>query len=156
MRELPRGRRGFTLVELIAAITIVAILAAVSLPRLTAASPSFAARGFADGVAAALRQARAVAFASGCDVQFTVDANGYRAFQRAASGTHCATGGAFSTPVQNGAGSTLNELRPAGAVLAANRQFIFSGADGSVAGGPFTINIATQAAITVDASGVIR
>jgi len=72
--------RGFTLIELIASITIIAILAAVALPRMTAATP-FAERGYADGIAASLRQSRAVALASGCAVQFTIDAAGYRAFK---------------------------------------------------------------------------
>ena len=84
--------RGFTLVEVIASITIIAVLAAVALPRVTAATP-FAERGYADGIAASLRLARAVAIASGCDVQFTIDAAGYRALQRAAAGTHCARRG---------------------------------------------------------------
>ena len=156
MRELTRDERGFTLIELIAAITIMAILAAVALPRLTTAPTQFAARGYADGVAASLRQARAVALASGCDVQFTISPSGYTAFQRAASGTHCATAGSFSTPVTRGDGNPLNELQPQGVVLAATRQFVFSGLNGGVAGGPINIGIATQAAIIVDASGVLR
>jgi len=109
--------RGFTLIELIASITIIAILAAVALPRMTAATP-FAERGYADGIAASLRQSRAVALASGCAVQFTIDAAGYRAFQHAASGTHCAAAGAWSTPVKRGDGQSLIELQPAGVTLA--------------------------------------
>ena len=60
MRALSRSGRGFTLVELIASITIVTILAAVALPRVTAANP-FQARGYADTLATNLRKARAVA-----------------------------------------------------------------------------------------------
>jgi MSHA pilin protein MshC len=145
MRAPSHAYRGFTLIELIAAITIIAILAAVALPRMTAATP-FAERGYADTVAAHLRQARTVAVASGCEVQFTIDAAGYRALQRPAAGTHCAAAGAWVTPV-------FNEMQPAGIVLAANRQFVFA-ADGSVAGGPLTIDIGPQV-LTVDASGLV-
>lgn len=145
--------RGFTLIELVASITIIAILAAVSLPRLSATQP-FAERGYADGVAASLRQARAVALASGCDVQFSIDAAGYRAFQHAASGTHCAPAGAWTTPVQRGDGNALNELQTAGLVLAANRQFVFT-SDGRVPAGPVAINIGLQT-ISVGATGVVQ
>ena len=51
---------GFTLVELVATLTIAAILAAAAGPRLFSSQP-FAARGYADDVASALRQARSVA-----------------------------------------------------------------------------------------------
>jgi MSHA pilin protein MshC len=148
-----RNSRGFTLIELIASITIVAILAAVALPRLTAATP-FAERGYADGIAASLRQSRAVALASGCAVQFTIDAAGYRAVQRATgANNHCAAAGAWSTPVRRGDGQSLLELQPAGVTLAASRQFVIA-ADGSVAAGPITINVGPQA-IVVDVSGVV-
>ena len=90
---------------MIATIVIVAILAAVAVPRMPVAQP-FQERGYAESLAASLRQSRAVAIASGCDVQFTIDAVGYRALQRGASGTHCATSGVFSTPVRRGDGAT--------------------------------------------------
>ena len=153
MRTHRKDCRGFTLIELIASITIIAILAAVSLPHLAAATP-FAERGYADGVAASLRQARAVALASGCDVQFTIDAAGYRAMQHAAAGTHCAAAGAWTTPVQRGVGNALTELQPAGVALAANRQLVFA-STGNVAPAPVTINIGPQV-LTVDAFGVVQ
>ena len=144
--------RGFTLIELIASITILAILAAVALPRMTAATP-FAERGYADGIAASLRQSRSVALASGCAVQFTIDAAGYRAFQHAVGASnHCAAAGAWSTPVMRGSQSLI-ELQPSGVTLAANRQFVFA-ADGSV-GANISINLGPQA-ITVDSSGMVQ
>lgn len=146
MRAPSRAYRGFTLIELIAVITIIAILAAVSLPRLTAANP-FAERGYADSVAADLRRARAVAFATGCDVQFTIDGNGHRALQRAAAGTHCAAAGAWVTPV-------FSAIQPADVVLGANRQLVFS-ADGTLATAAVTIDIGTRS-ISVTDSGLVQ
>jgi MSHA pilin protein MshC len=148
----PKCCRGFTLIEVIASITIMAILATVMLTRMTVATP-FSERGYADGITASLRQSRAVALASGCDVQFTITAAGYSAFQHAAAGTHCAAGGPWSTPVRRGDGQNLVEVEPADVDIAADRQFVFA-ADGSVAGGPVTISIGPQT-ITVDASGQV-
>lgn len=149
---------GFTLIELIASITIMAILAAVALPRMTSEQLPFAERGYADGIAASLRQARAVALASGCDVQFTIDAAGYRAFQHGAAVvggvTTCAAAGAWITPVHRGNGQSLLELAPAGVTLAANRQFVFA-PDGRAVFGPVNITVGPQI-INVDVSGVVQ
>ena len=130
---------GFTLIEMIAMITIVAILAAVAIPRMPVAQP-FQERGYAEAIAASIRQSRAVAIASGCDVQFTIDALGYRALQRAASGTHCAAAGAFTTPVARSDGDAIDALLPSGVTAPANRQFVIT-SNGSVAGGAFTITV---------------
>jgi MSHA pilin protein MshC len=146
---------GFTLIELIASITIIAILAAVTLPQMPAVQP-YAERGYADGIAASLRQARAVAIASDCEVQFTITAAGYNALQRGVSATipnHCATAGAFVTPVLRGMGGALNEPQPADVTLAANRQITF-GRDGRVAGGTVTIDVGPHV-ITISPSGAV-
>jgi MSHA pilin protein MshC len=148
--------RGFTLIELIASITIIAIIAAVVWPRTTTAQP-FLEGGYADGVAVALRHARTVAVASGCEVQFTIDAAGYRAFMRGVSAVvpnHCATAGPWVTPVPRGDGVALSAPRPAGVTLGANRQFVFA-TDGAVAAGPLAIVIAGRN-ITVDPSGLVQ
>jgi prepilin-type N-terminal cleavage/methylation domain-containing protein len=147
--------RGFTLIELIASITIVAILVAITLPRLPTVQP-YAERGYADGISASLRQARATAIASGCAVEFTITVAGYSAFQRGNSATipnHCATAGAFVTAVMRGDGNAMTETQPAGVVLAANRSLIF-GPDGRIAGGTVTIDVGPHA-ITIGPSGAV-
>jgi type II secretion system protein H len=152
MRNVPISVAGFTLIELIASITIIAILAAIALPRMTAARP-FTERGYADTVAASLRQSRAVAIASGCAVQFTIDAVGYRSMQRATAGTHCAAAGGFVTPVRRGDGGDLIALQPSDVILGANQQLVFA-PDGTAAGGPYTVTIGPQV-VTIAASGLV-
>jgi MSHA pilin protein MshC len=130
METSPRARgsdAGFTLVELIATLTIAAILAAMAGPRLlSSSSQPFAEGGYADEVAAALRQARTVAVASGCEVRFTIDGNGYSAMQRAAAGSQCATtGNAWPTPVRRGDGRDLAGWPPGGANVAMARTLVF-------------------------------
>ena len=148
MRAPSHAYRGFTVIELIATITIVAILAAVAFPHVTAANfLPMQERGYSDAVAAGLRQARAVAIASSCAVQFTIDADGYRALQRGAVAGRCAAAGAFVTPVLSG-------YPPAGVLPAANRQFEFS-TNGTLPGGTVAINIGYQG-LTLDASGMVQ
>jgi prepilin-type N-terminal cleavage/methylation domain-containing protein len=154
MRPRHRASHGFTLIELIATITIMAIIAAVGLPRLTVATP-FMERGYIDTLAASLRQARAVAIASGCDVQFTVNGTGYSAYQRAPGASNdCAKAGGFVTAVRRGDGDVLAASMPAGVALTVNRQFTFT-SDGSVAGGPYNIDVGPHA-LVVEPSGLVH
>jgi len=141
----PHAPRGFTLIELIAVITIIAILAAVALPSVTAANP-FMDRGYADVVATSLLRARAVARTTGCDVQFTINATGYRAMQRAAAGTHCALAGPFVTAVFSGS-------KPSKVGHGGNRVLTFDN-EGRVAAGPVTIILGGRQ-LTVEASGLV-
>jgi MSHA pilin protein MshC len=154
MAMRPPRQTGLTLVELIAALTIAAILAAMAAPRLLSTA-SFAQRGYADEVGAALLHARAVALASGCAVRFSIDSNGYTAMQRQASGTHCATSGGWSTPVLRSDGRSLAGWPPSSANVSAARSLVFA-TDGSLAGATsVAIAIGTHN-ITVDAGGWVQ
>ena len=70
-RHLVQDEHGVTLIELIAVIIVLGILAAIAVPRFGDLD-AFKARGFYDQVTSALRYAQKVAVASGCDVQVSV------------------------------------------------------------------------------------
>jgi MSHA pilin protein MshC len=144
---------GFTLVELVATLTIAAILAASFGPRLLSSQP-FAARGYADDVAGALRQSRAVAMASGCAVRFTIDSSGYSAAQHGASGTHCAASGGWTTPVLRGDGRMLAAAAPAAATVQAASTLVFA-SDGSLPGGGAALAIGPHV-ISIDTGGWVQ
>jgi MSHA pilin protein MshC len=151
---IPRHRAtGFTLVELVTTLTIAAILAAAAGPRLLSSQP-FAARGYADDVASALRQSRAVAIASGCAVRFNINTSGYTAMQRAVSGTHCAANGGWPTVVRKGDGRPLSGWPPSSANVQAASTLIF-GIDGALSGGGAAIAIGPHV-VAVDAGGWVQ
>ena len=112
------GERGYTVVELVLVIAILGIMMGFAVPRFFDNS-LFAARGYADELAAALRYAQKVAVASGCRVRIAIDASGYALAQQAASGGGCDPDDAsWSTPVRAAdgalaAGSTPSTGMPA-------------------------------------------
>jgi len=93
-RGLPRAA-GFTLVEIVVVLAMLAILAAVAAPRFFNQS-GFQERFYSEDVRSALGHARALAIATGCEVQVTLASTGYALRQRAS----CTTG-AFTQGVAN-------------------------------------------------------
>jgi len=146
---------GFTVIELVATIAILAIVAALSVPTFTTPAP-FAARGYAEEIGNALRQARNVAIASSCESQVIINDTGYQAAQRAAGANNtCATAGAFTTPIKRGDGDDLTGWPPSSANVTGAYSVVFS-ANGTVSGAaPPPISV-PPFTITIDAGGWVQ
>jgi MSHA pilin protein MshC len=143
-----RWSRGFTLIELICCLVIIGILAAVTGPRLFDNS-SFNAHGYAQEVADALHETQAVAVASNCAAEITINAAGYSAMQRAAVGNSCNLAGGWVTPIKRSDGTALSGSPPNGITAAPIPMQIVFNAAGQVTNGnpaplqitPFTVTI---------------
>jgi len=151
--EAPRSSllRGFTLVELLACVVILGVLAAIAGPRFVDTQP-FQERGYLNEVAAAMRYAQRVAVASGCDVRFTLTsigaAAGYSTKQQTVWGANGCTGG-WTVNVRRSDGTALADASPKGVTMSPSTQLVFSHKDGSVSSatslslavGSFTLNV---------------
>lgn len=151
----PGQSAGYTLIELITVLVILGVLAAVAVPKMFDRR-IFLARGYADELAATLRYAQSVAAASGCDVQVTINAAGYSAYQHQAAGNRCQRSGPWSTPVLLPDGAAVSGATPTNVTVAPAARLRFD-AQGGVAGAaaaPIRIN---GFALTIDAvSGYVQ
>jgi prepilin-type N-terminal cleavage/methylation domain-containing protein len=148
-----RTSSGFTVIELIATIAILAIVAAVSLPHF-ASETAFAGRGYADEIAGALRHARAVAIASSCDVRFTINNAGYSAVQRTLVGNVC--NGAFGPAVRRADNTNLAGQPPGDTNVAAGAILIFDGETGALQAPPPPALIVGPFSVTLDRGGWVQ
>ncbi len=146
-----RRGRGYTLVELVVVMTVVGVLAAVMGPRFFS-QQTFAQRGYADELAAALRATQKVAVASGCPAQLTLSATGFAAAQQAAAGNTCNpadTG--FSTAVIGADGQPLRDSAPAEVSVSPTGSYLFD-AQGRLASSPGTLITVGARSITLAAT----
>ncbi len=144
-----QGRRpcGFSLIELICCLVIIGILAAAAGPRMFDTS-AFQTHGYAQEVADAVHETQAVAVASNCAAEITLNAAGYSAMQRAPAGNSCAVAGGWVTPIKRADGTALSGSPPNGISAAPGMQIVFNAAgqvtNGTPAAlliGPFTVTI---------------
>lgn len=146
--------RGYTIVELVTVIVILAIVAAIAGPRFFG-TRAFTERGYADEVASSLRYAQKIAVASGCNVRFAITAAGYNATQQAASGNRCNTGSAvYSTTVRRPDGTNLSGTPPADANVTSSATMIFDG-KGAIVSGAANLTIGAYTLVVDANSGFV-
>ena len=113
-----RTNTGFTVVELVLVITILAVLAAVAVPRFFD-NQAFRERGYYDELTAAIRYAQKVSVGSGCRVRVVVNAAGYGLNQQAPLAGHCDPGdGVFPLTVRLASGEPMTGVAPPGVAVA--------------------------------------
>jgi MSHA pilin protein MshC len=146
---------GFTLVELVTVIAIMGVLVAFAAPRFVSQRP-FADRGYADELAAALRNAQKIAVGSGCWVSVDVTPASYQALQRP-DPSNCNSLGPWTMPVVRTDGTLVAGQPPQGVTVVGSSQFIFNGAGtleaaaGNVQIGPYTVAVvAATGLVTVN------
>lgn len=135
------GVRGFTLVELVACLVILGILAAIAGPSFFSIQ-SFSSRGYTDELASSLRYAQRIAIASGCPVRVDVIAAGYTGWQRAYFVSHNNCNGAWTTPVLRADGTALSGTTPSNVTVTPAATLEFQ-PDGTLTGGSVALGIDT-------------
>lgn len=142
--------RGFTLIELVTVILLLGAISVFALPRLMDRSGLDAA-AFEQELKAALRHARALASASGCEVQVRVAAGEYGVFLRAdAAGQSCGSGAFTQVARQPVRGGAYQGTVPSG--LAVGTLTVTFDALGRTGGGSLTVGTRT---ITVSGTGYV-
>lgn len=120
--------RGFTLVELVATLIIIALIATVTGPLFFDINV-FRERGFYEETLSAIRYAQKHAVATSCTVRVVTTATGFTLFRPGVVGD-CNTPGSFTVPLTDPSGNatTFTRTAPDGVVLdAADFTFTASG-----------------------------
>lgn len=116
---------GFTVIELILVIVIVAVLGAIAGPRFFD-NAAFDGRAYYDELVAAMRYAQKVAVASGCSVQVAVTATSWSLTQQSPLAGHCDDADStFPTPVLLPSGDAMNGVAPGAVTVTPAVTFIY-------------------------------
>ncbi len=145
------GSMGYTLIELVVVISIGGLLAAYVAPRFFD-QQTFAQRGYADELAAALRGAQKAAVITGCPARLVLASASYAASQQAASGNTCnAADVSWSMAVVGGDGSAIAGSAPASTTASPTGTYQFD-AQGRLTSGPGTTLTVGTHTLTIDAA----
>ena len=141
--------RGFSLIELVACLLIVAVLVALGGPRFFDTQP-FDERGYADELAAALRYSQGVAVATQCNVSFAVSLTGYSASQQPTGpGNTCAAGATYTNAVVRADGTPLTGAPPSDANVTSGASLLFDSSGQVINGLPPILTVGART-ISVD------
>lgn len=147
---------GFTVVELVLVIIIVAVLGAIAMPRFVG-NRAFQERGYYEELATSLKFAQKFAVASGCAVRMRVDATGYQARQQQMIGGRCdPNDAAWPTPVVLADSQALVGSTPNGVLVAPAVTVVFDplgrtnlGGNQTISVGPFSLTIQADSGYVV-------
>jgi MSHA pilin protein MshC len=145
------GSVGYTLIELVVVISIGGLLATYVGPRFFD-QQTFAQRGYADELAAALRGAQKAAVITGCPARLVLASASYAASQQAASGNTCdGSDTTWPTAVLGADGSTIAGSAPSGTTASPTGTFQFD-AQGRLTASPSTAITIGSRTLTIDAN----
>lgn len=162
MRRTDRNRRarasslGYTLIELVVVIVIGGVLATFAAPRFFD-QQTFAQRGYADELAAALRGTQKAAVITGCPARLVLAAASYAASQQLAANNTCsAADTTWATTVVGSDGTAIAGSAPSGTTASPTGTFQFD-SQGRLTSSPATSLTIGGRTITIDvATGFVQ
>ncbi len=147
--------KGFTLVELVATLVIIALIAVVSGPRFFTIG-AFQQQGFFDETISAVRYAQKLAVATNCTVRVQITATGFTLLRPATNTPPACTAGTYTTPVADPTGSapTFTRTAPGSVTLSPSTNIDFA-SDGS-ASTTLTVSVGSRSFKVYAATGFVQ
>jgi MSHA pilin protein MshC len=148
--------KGFTLVELIATLIIIALIAAVGGPRFFSIN-TFRESGFYDETISSVRYAQKYAVASGCNVEVRIAANGFTLYRPNTAG-NCTAAPPYTIALADPSGNATSFTRtaPSGVTLTP-ATFTFSALGvASVSPDPLSISVGGRQFLVHGETGFVQ
>jgi MSHA pilin protein MshC len=151
-----KRQKGFTLVELVATLIIIGLIAAVSGPLFFDVGV-FQKRGFFEETLAAVRYAQKHAVATNCNVRVNITATGFTLFRPANAGA-CNTGTYNTDVVDPSSGApTFTRTAPDGMTITTSASdIIFSGDGRASTGATVTVGVGAPSFTVIAGTGFVQ